>query len=151
MTANGGAAGAGKRPGPARAEKRRASARGPELPQLELDCMVALWRAEEAAPGPGRTAAQLRQALAEMGRPLAYTTVLTVLQRLRQKGVVAAAAKGRPLRFRALVGRHQMRVAAVERLVRNYFADEDELRHFLGGEARRMPPAAQSDFDATLL
>ena len=150
MTANGGAARAGQRPGPARAEKRRASAHGPELPQLELDCMVALWRAEEAAAGPGRTAAQLRQSLAAMGRPLAYTTVLTVLQRLRQKGVVTAA-KGRPLRFRALVGRQQMRVAAVERLVRNYFADEDELRRFLGGEVRRMPPAAESDFDATLL
>ncbi len=114
--------------------------------------MIALWRAAEAAPDGGQTAAQIRQALAAMGRPLAYTTVLTVLQRLRHKGVVAAPGGKRPARFRPLISRQQMRAAAVRRLVRNYFDGEDELRRFLGGEPAPPPSGGVSrDFDATLL
>lgn len=126
--------------------------RGLELPQLELDCMIALWRAGAS----GQTALQIRQSLAARGRPLAHTTVLTVLQRLQQKGAVAAARHGRRWQFLPRISREQMRAGAVERLIQNYFDSPDDLRRFLaasvtasadaGPQARPgSPPAANLD------
>src|SRR6185437_6438604 len=50
-----------------------------ELPQLELECLAALWALERAP------VAEVHARLASRGRPLAYTTILTVLDRLRRK------------------------------------------------------------------
>lgn len=111
--------------------------RGLELPQLELDCMIALWRAGAS----GQTALQIRQSLASRGRPLAHTTVLTVLQRLQQKGAVAAARHGRRWQFLPRISREQMRAGAVKRLIQNYFDSPDDLRRFLTAVPARGPAA----------
>ncbi|HZT74451.1 MAG TPA: BlaI/MecI/CopY family transcriptional regulator [Terriglobales bacterium] len=128
---------------------------GGELPQLELDCVGVLWRQGEAS------AALIRGVLAERGRRLAHTTVLTVLQRLLRKQVIAARRVGRQYLFHALVSRQQMRAQAVERLVRNYFDSREELLEYLGAAAGARPgaaarPPAGADgaagaFDASLL
>lgn len=127
--------------------------RGPELPQLELDCMIVLWRAGANDPAAAPTAQQIRQSLAQMGRPLASTTVLTVLQRLRQKGIVAARRQGRAFRFSPRVSREQMRASAVARLIRNYFDGPGDLRRFLDSPPARSTPELPSPggFDASLL
>ncbi len=62
----------------------------------ELDVMSVLWDRETA------TVAEVRERLADR---LAYTTVLTVLRTLEQKGYVAHASEGRAHRYRPLVKR----------------------------------------------
>ncbi|HEY8056696.1 MAG TPA: BlaI/MecI/CopY family transcriptional regulator [Terriglobales bacterium] len=111
---------------------------GGELPQLELECMAALW-ALEAAP-----VAAVHARLAERGRPLAYTTVLTVLDRLRRKQAVERERRGRAYVYAPRISREEMRQRAVERLVANYFDSRQELEEYLnGGGPRRaaVPPS----------
>lgn len=60
----------------------------PGLSEAELEVMNALWDR-----GPG-TVRAVDAALKERGRRWAYTTVLTLLQRLRDKGYVTSEASG---------------------------------------------------------
>ena len=68
----------------------------PRLPQLELECLRVLWKQ------PGASVAEVRAALQ---RPLAYTTVMTVLERLSAKGVVQRRKQGRAYAYSALLTR----------------------------------------------
>lgn len=100
------------------------------LPQLEMECMKVLWRNPEA------TVAQVRQALE---RPLAYTTVMTVLDRMAAKGVVTRRKTGRAYLYTALLDREAARGEAVERLLANLFEnDRAALVEYL---SRRRPAA----------
>ena len=65
------------------------------FPPRELEVMSILWRL-----GPA-TVAEVREALDE---PLAYTSVLSALQTLEEKGFVSHEAEGRAYRYKALVG-----------------------------------------------
>jgi BlaI family transcriptional regulator, penicillinase repressor len=94
------------------------------LPQLEIECMKVLWRGGEAS------VAQVRAALP---RPLAYTTVMTVLDRMASKGVVARRKQGRAFLYSAALDRAIARSAAVARLLENYFdGDRRALATYLG-------------------
>ncbi|MGH9486557.1 MAG: BlaI/MecI/CopY family transcriptional regulator [Terriglobales bacterium] len=106
---------------------------GGELPQLELDCLAALW-ALGAAP-----VAAVRQHLAGHGRSLAYTTVLTVLDRLRRKQAVARQRRGRAYVYMPLLRREQIRERALDRLIHNYFDSRAELGAYLRGETAATP------------
>lgn len=99
---------------------------GAELPQLELDCLAALWALEEAP------VAGVHARLAARGRPLAYTTVLTVLERLLRKGAVGRTKRGRAFVYTPRLTRAEMRERALDRLVGNYFDSRQELRRYLG-------------------
>jgi predicted transcriptional regulator len=85
------------------------------LPQLEMDCMSVLWRHSAA------TVAQVRSALP---RALAYTTVMTVLDRMASKGVVTRRKNGRAYLYSAVLDRETARRAAVERLLANLFEND---------------------------
>ena len=78
----------------------------------ELDLMTVLWE-----DGPS-TVADVRDRLAD---PLAYTTVLTVLRTLEDKGHVAHVEEGRAFRYHALVDRGEARVSALARVCRKLF------------------------------
>lgn len=78
----------------------------------ELDVMTVLWE-----DGPS-TVADVKDRLADS---LAYTTVLTVLRTLEEKGHVAHEEEGRAFRYRALVARNEARLSALERLRRTLF------------------------------
>lgn len=78
----------------------------------ELDLMTVLWE-----DGPS-TVADVRDRLAD---PLAYTTVLTVLRTLEEKGHVAHVEEGRAFRYHALVDRGEARVSALARVRRKLF------------------------------
>lgn len=78
----------------------------------ELDLMTVLWE-----DGPS-TVADVRDRLAD---PLAYTTVLTVLRTLEDKGHVAHVEEGRAFRYHALVDRGEARVSALARVRRKLF------------------------------
>jgi predicted transcriptional regulator len=85
-----------------------------ELAPLELDCMNALWSVGEG------TVRQI-QGLMAATRPRAYTTIMTILDRLAQKGVVARQKSGRAYLYRANLTAEQARAHAVERIVNGFF------------------------------
>jgi predicted transcriptional regulator len=90
--------------------------RGPilELAPLELDCMNMLWPAGEA------TVRDIREALAPI-RPRAYTTIMTIMDRLAHKGVVERRKVGKAYVYRPNLTEEQARARAVEQVVENYF------------------------------
>jgi predicted transcriptional regulator len=78
----------------------RAMARPParELTERELQVMHAFWgRGEGAAPA---TVAEVRDALAEAGLDLAYTTVATLVRILAEKGFLSQTNDERPFAYR---------------------------------------------------
>lgn len=96
-----------------------------DLPALELHCMRALWRLSEA------TVDELRASLLKE-RPLAYTTVQTIMDRLARKGLTARKFRGRAHVYRPLVPEHLVRDHAIDRLTRSFFfGSRDRLRDYL--------------------
>jgi predicted transcriptional regulator len=85
-----------------------------DLAPLELDCMNALWPSGEA------TVRQIQQALRPT-RPRAYTTIMTILDRLAQKGIVERRKSGRAWVYRANVSADQARSHAVAQVVAGFF------------------------------
>jgi predicted transcriptional regulator len=84
----------------------------------ELDVMQVLWER-----GPS-TVAEVRAALSD---ELAYTTVLTMLRVLEEKGHVGHEEEGRAHRYRALVERREAGSSALRRLTRKLFKGSPEL------------------------
>ncbi len=85
-----------------------------DLAPLELDCLNALWPRGEA------TVREIQQALAPT-RPRAYTTIMTILDRLAQKGVVERRKTGRAWTYRANVSAQDARSRAVTQLINGFF------------------------------
>jgi predicted transcriptional regulator len=84
----------------------------------ELDLMNVLWER-----GPC-TVAEVQEALPDV---LAYTTVLTVLRTLEEKGHVGHEEAGRAYLYHPLVERSEAGASAVGRLVRKLFRGSPEL------------------------
>ena len=93
----------------------------------ELDVMAVLWDS-----GPS-TVAEVQKALAD---PLAYTTVLTMLRVLEEKGHVGHTEEGKAHRFHARVERDAAGASAVERLKERLFSGSAELllTHLVEGD-----------------
>jgi predicted transcriptional regulator len=83
----------------------------------ELDVMAVLWRR-----GSG-TVAEVREALSE---DFAYTTVLTVLRTLEDKGYVGHTAEGKAHRYHPLVKQETAGKHALARLLDTVFAGSRE-------------------------
>lgn len=86
--------------------------------ERELDVMSVLWKT-----GPS-TVAEVRAALDD---PLAYTTVLTVLRTLEEKGFVGHEEEGKAYRYHAIVAREDAGASAIRRLVSTVFLGKPEL------------------------
>jgi len=84
----------------------------------ELDVVNVLWNR-----GPS-TVAEVREALED---DLAYTTVLTVLRVLEDKGHVTHDAEGRAHRYRPLVERGVAASSALRRVKESLFEGSSEL------------------------
>ena len=100
------------------------------LGQLERSVMQALWDA-----GDARSAYDLLPGLpaGDSGKPLAVTTVLTVLSRLEKKGFVSADRSSRPHRYLATASRED-HVAELMHEVLGDAADRQAvLERFVGG------------------
>lgn len=106
-------------------------------PPLELECLKALWRI-----GDG-TVKDVRKVLTEQ-RNLAYTTVMTVLDRLVRRGGVERRKLGRSFVYTPRVGRDELRRLAVEELVDSFFDGSKEALLAYLTEATQAPasPAA---------
>jgi predicted transcriptional regulator len=57
-------------------------------------------------------------------RPLAYTTVMTVLDRMAAKGLVARRKSGRAYHYSAALELDRARVDALRHLLHNFFEDD---------------------------
>ena len=88
------------------------------LSDRELDVMAVLW-----TRGTG-TVTEVREALAD---PLAYTTVLTVLRTLEEKGFVGHEEEGKAHRYIPLVARERAGRSALSRMVEKLFDGSPEL------------------------
>ena len=88
------------------------------LSDRELDVMAVLW-----TRGSG-TVTEVREALADA---LAYTTVLTVLRTLEEKGFVGHEEEGKAHRYIPLVARERAGRSALSRMVEKLFDGSPEL------------------------
>lgn len=90
-----------------------------DLPPLELECMNALWGLGEG------TVQAVRERIFAV-RPLAYTTVMTIMDRLARKGIVEREKKGHAHIYRPAVSEESVRRQAVERLLQEHFQGSRE-------------------------
>jgi BlaI family transcriptional regulator, penicillinase repressor len=86
--------------------------------ERELDVMAVLWERGDC------TVAEVRDAIAD---DLAYTTVLTILRVLQEKGYVGHTEEGRAHRYHALTKREDAGRSALRRLGRKVFGSSPEL------------------------
>jgi predicted transcriptional regulator len=115
-------------------------------PRLELDCLKALW-----VLGEGNVK-QVRDLLAP-DRPLAYTTIMTVMDRLARRGGVHRRKMGRSFVYAPVLTRECVRKLAVRELLDCYFDGSAEaLQEYLGqaGDGQLAIAAAASDSDVHL-
>ena len=117
-------------------------------PPLELMCLRALWTLQE-----GNVRAV--QEVVSQTRPLAYTTIMTVLDRLVRKGILLRRKVGRAFVYVPQSTRDAMRRAAVRELLEGHFdGSEEELIRFLRGvEGQPAAPRREQDerIDTVLL
>lgn len=86
--------------------------------ERELDVMDILWQ-----DGSG-TVSDVKERISD---DLAYTTVLTILRTLEQKGFVGHQPEGRAYRYHPLVGKEEARESHLRRLTRKLFGGSREL------------------------
>lgn len=98
------------------------------LTSREMDVMNVLWRL-----GSG-TVPEVRAGLED---DLAYTTVLTILRILEDKGHVSHEAEGRAHRYVPVLDRNDARLGAIHRMRQKLFSDSPELlmAHLLSDQA----------------
>jgi predicted transcriptional regulator len=85
-----------------------------ELAPLELACMTALWPMGEAS------VRDIRARLAAV-RPRAYTTIMTIMDRLARKGIVERRRAGRAWIYRPSLTAEEARAHAVAQVVEGFF------------------------------
>ncbi|HVN81259.1 MAG TPA: BlaI/MecI/CopY family transcriptional regulator [Terriglobia bacterium] len=123
------------------AEARRTKPAQPVLSRLELACMKAIW-----CDG-AKTVLQVQQQL-KPKRPLAYTTVLTVLDRLVRKGALARIKQGKAYHYDPALSYKESRQKALAELTDFYFEGSlEKLLEFLSDTSTS--PEAKSSADQT--
>jgi BlaI family penicillinase repressor len=104
---------------------RRAAPPREMPPPLELECLKALWGMGEG------TVRDVREVMVG-NRNLAYTTVMTVLDRLEKRGGVSRRKQGRSFVYMPKLSREELRRFAVKEVVDRFFDGSDEaLARFL--------------------
>ena len=101
----------------------------PQLASLQLAIMRVLWLKEEATVG------EVRDALADEGRDLAYTTVATMLVKMERKGQVAHRAGGKAYVYYPVLRQDQVSQSMVADLAQRLFGGDVTLMvsHLLDG------------------
>jgi predicted transcriptional regulator len=85
-----------------------------DLAPLELECLSVLWPLGEG------TVREIHRQLAT-SRPRAYTTIMTIMDRLAHKGIVTRRRVGRAYRYQANLSADEARVSAIEKIVTGFF------------------------------
>jgi predicted transcriptional regulator len=84
-----------------------------QLGPLEQSVLDYLWRRQ--------TAVTVREVRSALGRELAYTTVMTTLDRLYKKGLLARHADGRAFRYAPRATREAFGASQVRALIARFF------------------------------
>jgi predicted transcriptional regulator len=88
-------------------------------------CLNALWEISEG------NVEDVRKVISQT-RPLAYTTVLTLLDRLARRGAVSRRKEGRGFRYQPTVERDKLRRLALRQFLEYHFeGSESKLKVFL--------------------
>jgi len=106
------------------------------LTPLELDIMKAVWRQ------PPITVRAVQDDI-RPGRQLAYTTVMTIMDRLYHKGFLKRTLLSRTHYYEPAIDFTQVRDEAVETLIKAFFGSKEKLKEFLEGginELIALPP-----------
>jgi BlaI family transcriptional regulator, penicillinase repressor len=90
-----------------------------DLAPLELDCMNTLWPIGEG------TVREIRDLLAAR-RPRAYTTIMTIMDRLARKGVVERKKTGRAYVYRPRLSAEDARAQALGQVLDGFFGGSKE-------------------------
>jgi predicted transcriptional regulator len=94
-------------------------------PPLEMACLNALWELGEG------NVEEVRVCVSR-ARPLAYTTVLTLLDRLSRRGAVSRRKEGRGFRYQPAIERDKLRRLALNQFLDHHFnGSVDSLSEFL--------------------
>jgi predicted transcriptional regulator len=112
------------------------------IPPLELEALKVLW---------GRGEATVREVQLELGRDrrLAYTTVMTLLDRLARRGAAERHKQGRAHVYRPALARETAAELAIDRLAHDYFGGSRErLLQYLQGEVPRPPDRGSEAADS---
>jgi predicted transcriptional regulator len=100
-------------------------------------CLKALWSLGEGTVNDVRRVVSLN-------KPLAYTTVMTLLDRLARKNVVTRRKVGRAFLYAPQVSRDSVQRMAFREFLESYFdGSADRLLEFLG-DAQVGPPVARA-------
>lgn len=94
--------------------------KSPGLTDAELRLMEVLWQRGSA------TVSDVVESLPKEV-PLAYSTVLTTLRILENKGYLRHSKEGRAFVYRPVIGREEARESAVTHLLRRFFENSPEL------------------------
>jgi predicted transcriptional regulator len=118
-------------------------------PPLELACLKALWSLQEGN-------VKDVQRVVALSRPLAYTTIMTVLERLVRKGKLTRRKVGRAFVYSPEASRDAMRRVAIDELLEGFFdGSEADLLLFLRDGGRppvpAPPPVEDGRIDTVLL
>ncbi len=114
-------------------------------PPLELLCLSTLWSLGDS------TVKQVREVVVR-SRPLAYTTIMTVLDRLVRKGLITRRKAGRAYVYSATASRDAMRRTALRELLDGFFdGSPEQLMDFLRAtEIRASVAVAAGDGEARI-
>jgi predicted transcriptional regulator len=105
-------------------------------PPLEMMCLNALWEIGEGNVEDVRK-------VVSTSRPLAYTTVLTLLDRLARRGAVSRRKEGRGFRYQPLVARDKLRRVALRQFLDYHFeGSAAKLKLFLEEPVQEAPVEA---------
>jgi predicted transcriptional regulator len=116
------------------------------LTPLELDIMKAVWQRHPI------TVRSVRFAIYPF-RPLAYTTVMTIMHRLYLKGFLLRTLKAKAHYYEPAVPFADVRDAAVTGIIDHFFGgSKEEFLHFMGSESPAVHEVpAPAALDETLL
>lgn len=87
------------------------------LGALEREVMEIVWSHEEI---------NVRETADRFGSPIAYTTVMTTMDRLYKKGLLSRRKVGRAFVYRATATRHELEGAVASELVQSLLQDRSE-------------------------
>ncbi len=111
-----------------------------DLAPLELDCMNTLWPIGEG------TVREIRDQLAPR-RPRAYTTIMTIMDRLARKGIVERRKSGRAYVYRPTLSVEDARNHALGQIVESFFGGSRETAAaYLRDGATNEPDTRESRF-----
>ena len=108
----------------------------PHPTDRELEALKALWN-----QGP-LTVREIQAFLREEGAELAYTTVLSLLQVMEQKGLVTHEAQGKTYRYAAAADRNATLADLAHQFLERLFDGAVDEYLLFGLAGRRLTPAA---------